>query len=254
MSQFKRFLLGAVSIDVSTLELSGTTLKRAFITAVPLQTQVSCGRLSEDESRLLLGCIDGTVAMLDRNRGSTRTIKSPFIPTLAVWCNMGAVAAVANERAQIQYYDTALNCVKVQKSSSDEVANTGVLDLSGYFNLQPALSSLTWGSRDLLGVMEHGPLVCVSHAEKSLTFGNLVEQYLAQGKPQKAIAVLLSWEWGDHCFGALQSIVAYLLKLPLNEEIAEHLKEALGSFHSPVVPLSLETHHKYGSQVNTSTF
>lgn len=125
-----------------------------------------------------------------------------------------------------------------------------ILSFSGYFNIQLALSSLIWGPRDLLAIMEHGPLICVSHQESALTFTHIIGQYLVMAKPQRAIAVLLSWESADQSFWALQQIVVYLLKMPLTEELTQQLKHALASFHSPVIPLSAETVHKYGSQVD----
>lgn len=72
-------------MEVSNFELIGSTLKRISVTSVPLQTQVSCSALSEGEERLLIGCIDGSLAILDRNRGSTRIVKAAFIATLAAW-------------------------------------------------------------------------------------------------------------------------------------------------------------------------
>lgn len=72
-------------MEVSNFELIGSTLKRIAVTSVPLQTQVSCTALSESEERLLIGCIDGSLAILDRNRGSTRIVKAAFIATLAAW-------------------------------------------------------------------------------------------------------------------------------------------------------------------------
>lgn len=72
-------------MEVSNFELIGNTLKRIAVTSVPLQTQVSCTALSESEERLLIGCIDGSLAILDRNRGSTRIVKAAFIATLAAW-------------------------------------------------------------------------------------------------------------------------------------------------------------------------
>lgn len=72
-------------MEVSNFELIGNTLKRIAVTSVPLQTQVCCTALSESEERLLIGCIDGSLAILDRNRGSTRIVKAAFIATLAAW-------------------------------------------------------------------------------------------------------------------------------------------------------------------------
>lgn len=40
-----------------------------------------------------------------------------------------------------------------------------------------------------------------------------------------------------------------LLRKPLTQEIAQHLQEALGSFHSSPIPLPSQIRHKFGHQV-----
>lgn len=77
--------VGSVSVEVSSFELIANSLKRISVTSVPLQTQVSCCTLSDEEDRLLLGCIDGSLALLNRHRGLTRTVKAAFIATIAAW-------------------------------------------------------------------------------------------------------------------------------------------------------------------------
>lgn len=246
---FIRFYLGAVSIEVSSLELVSNVLKRATVTAVPLQTQVSCSSLNEAETRLLLGCIDGSVALLDRKRGSTRIVKASFIPTLAVWNTLGAVAAISNDKGQIQYFDTALNPIKCQ-INGEEVISLTQLDLSSYFVNQPAIDFIDWKSNNLLIFVEHGPLVLITHMNKSLNFLSVLQNYLFNGQIEKAISFLSSWDWNDQCYIGLQKIVTCLLKKPLSEENIQLTKNALGCYYSPVIPLSLESRHKYGTQVN----
>ncbi|CAG9820267.1 unnamed protein product [Phaedon cochleariae] len=140
---------GAVSVELSNFELVGSNLKRISVTSVPLQTQISCSALNEQEDRLLICCIDGSLALLDCNRGSTRTVKAAFIPTLMAWHKDGAVVAVANERGQLQYFDTALSCVKSQFLNEDG-APAAILNLSGYFTADFSVASINWGSKDLI--------------------------------------------------------------------------------------------------------
>lgn len=89
----------------------------------------------------------------------------------------------------------------------------------------------------------------VSHVERSLSFISLIQSYILEGKINKAVSLLLSWDWGEQCYIALQKIFNELMKLPLTEENAQMLQNALGSFHSPSVPLSVEIKHRYGAQV-----
>lgn len=240
-------------MEVSSLELVRNNLKRLSVTSVPLQTHVSCTVLSDSEDRLLICCIDGSLAVLDRTRGSTRTIKATFIPTLATWFPEGTIVAVLNERQQLQYYDTALNCIKTQLMGDDCTPST-VVDLSGYFNMQFTVASINWGPKDLVFCLEQGPVAIIKHVERSLSFKSLIRKYLNVGDVDKAIKLLLSWEFNDETYFALQKIVAYLLRSPLTQETAQHLQNALGSFHNSPVPISSKMRHKFGSQVRTFCF
>ncbi|KAL1509744.1 hypothetical protein ABEB36_004435 [Hypothenemus hampei] len=239
---------GAVSVEVNNFELISNTLKRISVTSVPLQTQVSCSDLSENEERLLIGCIDGSLAILDRNRGSTRIVKAAFIATLATWHPEGVLVAVANEKGYIQYYDTALNIIKSQLTN-EECTPATLLDLSGYFNVQINVVSLKWGPQHLIIAFEQGPLAILTHTEGSLSFKAIARQYLKFGKIEHAVRLLLSWDFSDKIFFVLYQVTKRLLSKPLTEEIAQYLQDALGSYHSPPVPLPSQIRHKFGHQV-----
>ena len=245
-------LRGSVSVEVNNLELVGSNLKRISVISVPLQTQVSCCALSEKEDRLLIGCIDGSLALLDRHRGSTRTVKGLFIPKFARWNPSGAVAVILNERGQLQYFDTALNSIKSQMMGED-CTPTALVDLSGYFNTQFTISSLSWGPKDLVLALEQGPMLLISHVDRSLTFKALAQRYLKMGKIDKAIRLLLSWDFNEESFNILQKVVAYLLSRAMTEEIAKYLQDALGCFHSPPVPIPTEIRNRFFTQVFSLT-
>lgn len=236
-------------MEVSSLELVRNNFKRLSVTSVPLPTHVSCTVLSDSEERLLICCIDGSLAVLDRIRGSTRTIKAAFIPTLAAWYPEGTIVAVLNERQQLQYYDTALNCIKSQLIGENCIPSL-VVDLSGYFNMQFTVASINWGPKDLVFCLEQGPIAVIKHVEGSLTFKALIRKYLNVGDVDKAIKLLLSWDFNEETFFGLQKIVAYLLRTSLTQETAQHLQNALGSFHNSPIPISAKMRHKFGSQVN----
>lgn len=239
---------GAVSVEVNSLELAINTFKRISVIAVPLQTQVSCCALSNDESRLVLGCIDGSLALLDRNRGSTHIVKSSIIPTFALWHMNNALICISNEKGQLQYFDTALNRINTQLAGEDSTS-ISILDLSSYFNIQQSVTCIKWGPKQLFVMLEHGPLIHITHLNTAFTFSYLAQQYIKIGKVQKAIALLLSWEWDDQCYRILHQVVAFLLKLPLTQENSQHIQTALSCFHSPPMPLSSDTQYKYGFRV-----
>nr|XP_022909980.1 WD repeat-containing and planar cell polarity effector protein fritz [Onthophagus taurus] len=243
---------GAVSVEVNVLELINNNLKRASVTAVPLQTQVCSTSLSKNEIYLLLCCIDGSIALLNRNRGSTKIVKASFIPTLACWHDSNCLAAIGNENGQIQYIDASLNFVRTQISTED-FTPTNIIDVSSYFNTRPNVTLLKWEGKDLILCLEHGPLIVVTHDRNSLHFLSVIQRYLKDGKTDKAVNLLLSWEFNEECFAALQKIVTYLLRLPLTEENAQLLQNALGCYYSPPIPLDAEAIHNYGFQVKCLT-
>ncbi|XP_076257346.1 WD repeat-containing and planar cell polarity effector protein fritz isoform X2 [Rhynchophorus ferrugineus] len=238
--------------EVSSFELIANSLKRISVTSVPLQTQVSCCTLNDEEEQLLLGCIDGSLALLNRNRGLTRTVKAAFIATIAAWHPKGVVVAVANERGHLQYYDTALNCIKSQLFNED-YSPTILLDLSTYFNAQFSIVSINWGLKDLIISLEQGPLCILTHIAGTLDFKALSMKYIKLEQIEKAIKLLLSWEFNDEAFFVLQNIIAHLLRRQITEESAQHLQDALGSFHSPPVPLPSQIRHKFGHQIMSLT-
>ncbi|XP_031340102.1 WD repeat-containing and planar cell polarity effector protein fritz isoform X2 [Photinus pyralis] len=241
-------LRGAVSIEVNVLEVTANVLKRTSVISVPLQTQISCCSLSNNEGRLLLGCIDGSVALLDRISGATQIIKSSIIPTHAIWHTYDAIAAISNEKGQLQYFDTALNRINTQ-FNADEGISIPLLDLSSYFNLQPNISTIKWGRCGIMVIFEHGPLAIVTHLDKGLTFASLVQQYMKTGKIKKAISLLLSWDWDEQFYAVLQFIILSLLKSPLTEESSESLQKALSCFYSPIVRLDSEIKDKYEGRI-----
>lgn len=233
---------------MSNFELVGNHLKRISVTSVPLQNHIVCSALNNTEDRLLISCIDGSLALLDRNRGSTITVKAAFIPTFAVWHSEGVVVAVANDRGQVQYYDTALNCIKSQILGED-CTPAAIVDLSCYFSMQFCVASISWGPRDLVFSLEQGPIGVITHVEGSLGFKALVQKYLNLGRVDKAVKLLLSWEFNEVSFCALQRVVAYLLRQPLSEDVAQHIQNSLGSFHNSPVPIRPQIRHRFGSQV-----
>lgn len=168
-----------------------------------------------------------------------------------MWHKNNAIMAVANERGQLQYFDTALNCVQSQIIGEDSIPGA-VVDFSGYFNTQTTLEFIYWGSENILAVFERGPILIFKNEQFSLDFVSLSQRYLSLGKVDKAIALLLSWEFNQQSFIVLQKICTHLMKLPLTEDNAKFLQDALGSFHSPAVPISTAVRHRFGTKVSNS--
>uniref|UniRef100_A0A1B6D3B8 WD repeat-containing and planar cell polarity effector protein fritz n=1 Tax=Clastoptera arizonana TaxID=38151 RepID=A0A1B6D3B8_9HEMI len=270
---------GEVTVESCTYEISKGRLQRTSVTCIPLQTHVCCLAFSYDDTKLLLGCIDGSLVLFDEGRGSTHIVKAAFIPTLVCWHPDGCLLVVANERSQIQCFDPSLACVKMQLISEDVTPST-ILDLGSYFRHQPTLLHIGWNKKAnslicsnfsqsdgfLLLLFERGPLAVLrlvgggGHVHdvqgSGLTADVLVAQYLNVGQVERAVNLLLSQNWetqGSVCLKCLHLIANYIFRFPLTPEREVQLETALGSFHVPSQPLSHATEVEFGDPVRDLT-
>lgn len=267
---------GEVTVESCTYEISKSRLQRTAVTSVPLQTQVCCHSFSPDEEKLLLGCIDGSLVLFDEGRGVTHTVKAAFISTTVSWHPDGMLVVVANERCQLQCFDTALSCVRNQLVSED-ITPSSLLDLGSYFRAQPTLLHMEWSKKTdvsqyaenfcqtdgfLLLQFERGPLAVIQlvggggligdlHGS-GLTADTMVAKYLMFSQVDRAINLLLSLNWdsyGQQCISCLNRITNYLFRQPLTPEREVQLQTALGSFLLPPRPLCHATEEEFGSTV-----
>uniref|UniRef100_A0A182QNS5 WD repeat-containing and planar cell polarity effector protein fritz n=1 Tax=Anopheles farauti TaxID=69004 RepID=A0A182QNS5_9DIPT len=277
---------GEVTIDSCIYQINKTKMRRVAVTSIPLQTQVCCNALSPDHEKLMLGCIDGSIVLFDEGRGITHLVKAAFIPTYVAWHSDSSVVMIANEKCQLQCFDIALSCVRMQLlSETHDGIPSGTFDLSNYFLGHHApsvqLGRLCWSKKPelinhtekyattdsfLFCAFEQGPLACVRVVGGSglkgdvhtsgLTADVLVHKYISLNQVEKAINILLSLNWdtyGAMCLLSLHRIANYIFKQPLGTERELQLQKALGSFLVPVKSLCYETEHEFGDQVNDIT-
>ncbi|XP_058116655.1 WD repeat-containing and planar cell polarity effector protein fritz [Anopheles ziemanni] len=277
---------GEVTIDSCIYQINKTKMRRVAVTSIPLQTQVCCNALSPDHEKLMLGCIDGSIVLFDEGRGITHLVKAAFIPTYVAWHSDSSVVMIANEKCQLQCFDIALSCVRMQLlSESEDGIPSGTYDLSNYFLGHHApsinLARLCWSKKPELAnhgekyattdsflfcAFEQGPLACVRVVGGSglkgdvhtsgLTADVLVHKYISLNQVEKAINILLSLNWdtyGAMCLLSLHRIANYIFKQPLGTERELQLQKALGSFLVPVKSLCYETELEFGDQVNDIT-
>ncbi|KAL1139444.1 hypothetical protein AAG570_006428, partial [Ranatra chinensis] len=86
-----------------------------------------------------------------------------------------------------------------------------------------------------------------------LTADVLVSQYLSVNNIDRAIKLLLTLNWdhdGDIVLSSLQSIMNYLLRLPLNPEREAYLEKALGSYHASKCPISRASQVEFSDPVH----
>uniref|UniRef100_A0A8W7Q1Q1 WD repeat-containing and planar cell polarity effector protein fritz n=1 Tax=Anopheles coluzzii TaxID=1518534 RepID=A0A8W7Q1Q1_ANOCL len=277
---------GEVTIDSCIYQINKSKMRRVAVTSIPLQTQVCCNALSPDHEKLMLGCIDGSVVLFDEGRGITHLVKAAFIPTYVAWHSDSSVVMIANEKCQLQCFDIALSCVRMQLlSETQDGIPSGTFDLSNYFLGHHApsiqLGRLCWSKKPELAshgepyattdsflfcAFEQGPLACVRVVGGSglkgdvhtsgLTADVLVHKYISLNQVEKAINILLSLNWdtyGAMCLLSLHRIANYIFKQPLGTERELQLQKALGSFLVPVKSLCYETELEFGDQVNDIT-
>uniref|UniRef100_A0A182J9D5 WD repeat-containing and planar cell polarity effector protein fritz n=1 Tax=Anopheles atroparvus TaxID=41427 RepID=A0A182J9D5_ANOAO len=277
---------GEVTIDSCIYQINKTKMRRVAVTSIPLQTQVCCNALSPDHEKLMLGCIDGSIVLFDEGRGITHLVKAAFIPTYVAWHSDSSVVMIANEKCQLQCFDIALSCVRMQLlSETEDGIPSGTYDLSNHFLGHHApsinLARLGWSKKPELAThgekyattdsflfcaFEQGPLACVRVVggaglkgdvhTSGLTADVLVHKYISLNQVEKAINILLSLNWdtyGAMCLLSLHRIANYIFKQPLGTERELQLQKALGSFLVPVKSLCYETELEFGDQVNDIT-
>ncbi|XP_012271982.1 WD repeat-containing and planar cell polarity effector protein fritz isoform X2 [Orussus abietinus] len=263
---------GEVTIEWRTYEVSQQDkLQRIAIISVPLPTHTSCVKFSPNHDMLLLCCIDGSITLHDQTKGTSSSIKTAFIPTLASWHNDGMIFAIGNERGQFQHFDISLSCIRSQMLSED-TTSANILDLSTYFRSQPALLRMEWnkkidaasyldhyynGDSLFLLLFERGPLGVIRIVEgENLSGDVLIHKHLSLSQVERATSLLLFMNWDIHpraCMHSLNQILNYLFKLPLTPERESLIQNALGSFHVPVRPISQTIEEEYGDEVRDLT-
>lgn len=81
-------------------------------------------------------------------------MKTVFVPCLVRWHADGCLAAVASDRGQLQCFDFALSCIKMQ-SISEDVTPSNVIDLAVYFTQiaqsqqPPLLVQMEWNTKSI---------------------------------------------------------------------------------------------------------
>lgn len=75
---------GQVTIEISHFEIVRNTLEQLSVTCIPLQTETCCHAFSPDNEKLLMGCIDGSIALYDQRRGATHFVKAAFVSIILI--------------------------------------------------------------------------------------------------------------------------------------------------------------------------
>lgn len=107
---------------------------------------VACER-NKDETKLLLGCEDGTLILHDSGiRDPLQTTKAYFAPiSLIRWHPAGSFAFVCSRRGDVQCFDLGLNPLLFQLVSEDP-APTPILQLGVHLMAPSHLELAGWGS------------------------------------------------------------------------------------------------------------
>ncbi|KAK6640204.1 hypothetical protein RUM44_011890 [Polyplax serrata] len=271
---------GEVVIEYTLHEIMKKTLKKISVTSIPLQTQICCHSVSPDEEKLVLGCIDGSLVVFDEPKGVTRLVRTAFIPNLVSWHPDGALIIIANERSQFQFFDFGLSCLRAQLLSEDE-APSNILDLAAYFKSQPTLLHMKWNKKSaalecteryvpndghLFLIFDNGPLGILKLIggggllndvqNCGLTPDAIIRQYLLWDQSDKALNLLLNLNWntnGSGCLAGLFHIANHVFRQIFTPERVALLEIALGSFYSPIRPLTRTIENDFGNQVHDLT-
>lgn len=273
---------GEVTIESCSYVYHGAAnakLQRTSVSSIVLQTEISCCAFSPDNEKLIMGCIDGCVVLFDQSRGLTYLIRASFIPSTIAFHPNSAFFAIANERGQLQFFDTSLSCIKNQLLS-DDLGPSNVLDVSSYLNQPSLLTRICWSKKADINTHQekYANVDCflLLLFDNNLVFGRfvggsgllndihtsglsmdvLIHAYLSLNQIEKAINVLNSLNWdtyGAMCLLSLHKIANHIFKLPATPEREELLEKAIGTFHLPSKPLCSETIIEFGDNVDDIT-
>ncbi|KAK3928665.1 WD repeat-containing and planar cell polarity effector protein fritz [Frankliniella fusca] len=272
---------GEVTVECSSYQISKGNMQKSSAASIALPTHVCCHSFSPLQDKLLLGCIDGSLALYDEALGVTQTVKVAFIPSIVSWHPDGGLFVIANERCQLQVLDASLAVLK-QQLLSEDVAPANLLDITSYFRVQPTLQNVKWNKKAetgyyaekfvmpdclLLLLFERGPLSTLRfvggggllgdiHGSGGFTVDSLVAQYLWSNQVEKAINLLSTLNWdiaGNTCLSSLQRIVNHLFKQPLTPHHEALIQSVLGCFHMPIRPMCPATIDEFKAPVRDLT-
>lgn len=132
---------GDIRVESSTFEIvKHSRLQRLNNVSIPLRSSARCVEFSPDRSNLLVGCQDGSLLLYNQTRALTHFVQTAFIPSMIRWHANGYLVAVASERGQIQCFDFALCCIKMNRIGED-IAASNTIDLSSYLNRRQTLTN-----------------------------------------------------------------------------------------------------------------
>ncbi|XP_014249312.1 WD repeat-containing and planar cell polarity effector protein fritz homolog [Cimex lectularius] len=255
-----------VTIEWLTSEVHFEQFETNYSLSLQIPTYSCVLSLSPKEDKLLVACIDGSLLIADSYGNLLNTIKITFIPTIGCWHPDGCLLLIGNERGQLQWFDSYLNCVRSQFLSEDSTPSA-VLDIGSFFKYQPTLLSMTWNrkssnvdshSDDLLLLhFERGPLVIVKLITgydgcKRLSSDVIVSQYLKDQNAMSAVNLLYTIDWeheGQSALSSLQLIISNQLKHHLTPDREAILEKALGSYHNPFRPIPQSIQGEFGDSV-----
>lgn len=213
---------------------------RESITQVWLSAPAKAVRRSPCDSRLLIGCIDGSLHVVHKHCGLTHTTWAGFIATSVCW--MGDLIAAVEEHGRIQCFDRALSLLQ---------HHSKCIDISQHLSENRRMSEVTWrrsrGGCAVLAKFIGGPLAILRIIHPRLSIG-----WIRSGRPSRTLALLRSLDWnteGEECLFSLQELVYSVLRRTLNAENEAIAQAALGTYLAPQIPIELQA-QKYAPVVH----
>ncbi|ESO86364.1 hypothetical protein LOTGIDRAFT_167175 [Lottia gigantea] len=232
-------------------------IQRTSMTAIPLKSPIVCQCISPGEDKVILGCSDGSIVMHDDQKKLTQITRCSVKPACICWHPNGTVILVGSSRGDIQIFDIALSCLKIQLVE-EEINPEKYLRVSRFFRFPPLLNLMEWCPYDPISTdtsdyvdslflsFDKGPPVLLqfhlgilSHERYSPS--ELVKEYIKHRQLDEAISLLTCLNWdveGQTCYYCLSTIVNHLLRQPLNAEREAQLEATLATFYAPKPAIS----------------
>ncbi|XP_060067112.1 WD repeat-containing and planar cell polarity effector protein fritz homolog [Ylistrum balloti] len=246
------------SAQSCTYEIIQGKIQRTNVTAIQLKGHLTCQGRNPSEDKLILGCGDGSVVLIDDHRKTTSAVRAALIAADVAWHPTGTVFFLISVRGDIQVFDLALTSLRIQLVS-EEPSPQRVLPLGKLFRVPVTVKELCWCSFDPQSVEWSGdytdamfihcdrgpPCLFLLHlgvvSRERFSCLELMKEYIKHNQIPEAILLLENMNWDTHgsvCYSCLSAIVNHLLRKPLNVEREGQLEVSLGTFYNPKRALS----------------
>ena len=207
---------------------------------VELSSSVITSQFSPNEEKILFGCSDNTLVILDTKTKSVECVQTTVRPVFLSWHPLNHFFIVTSRIGQAALFDvglTQLEFVPIRENA--EFDKTEKLSIDKFYRPFTFVERLEWLSpTQCVIAAKSSPLVLLNFPFGVFAQGalGLVKEHVRLKRYQAAIKVLYSINWNTQAsvaYAALTTILDALLVLPLNYNRETYIENCLAAFYNP---------------------